>query len=346
MDLSLPLLAFGSTFPLKESRCKTTSVKAIFCGTPEIAVPSLLALHEVATVVGVVCQPDRPRGRGMRTAPPAVKAAALELGLDVFQPQKVRDGALAAWMEEKQADLALVIAYGRILDARCLRAPKLGCVNLHASLLPKYRGAAPIQRAIMNGERESGVCLMQMDEGMDTGPVLARYSLEIGDDETAGSLGVKMGALAAEVTRREIPRAWSGLLVPTEQRHEEATYAPPLTKEDTLVDFTRSAVEVRNLVRGLSPRPGVTSVLQRKGEVDRGLKLLQVRLTEGEGLLPPGKVELSAGALIVGTGTVPLEIVEAQVEGKRALSGQDLRNGRVLRPGDHLSGRDPSLKSP
>jgi methionyl-tRNA formyltransferase len=192
-------------------------VRTIFCGTPEIAVPSLLALSEISEIVGVVCQPDRPAGRGMRLTPPAVKVAAERASWEVFQPTKMRDGSLARWMSDKRADLALVIAYGRILTADTLCAPRLGCLNLHASLLPRYRGAAPIQRALMNGERETGVCLMQMDEGMDTGPVLACHGLTITPDDDAGTLTEKLGQLAATVTRTELPRFFRGELQPVPQ---------------------------------------------------------------------------------------------------------------------------------
>ncbi len=312
-------------------------MKAIFCGTPAIAVPSLIALSRIAEIVGVVCQPDRPQGRGMKTTPPAVKIAALELGLDVFQPEKVRDGTLAAWMEGKQADLALVIAYGRILDRRCLDAPRLGCLNLHASLLPKYRGAAPIQRALMNGERESGVCLMQMDEGMDTGPLLAVHRLAIEPDDNAGSLALKMSELAAEVTRVEIPRAFLGSLVHQAQPEQGVSHAHPITKQDTALDFTRPAPDLRNLVRGLAPQPGAAALLHRKGEAPRGIKLLEVRVATEDAPVTPGSIVVAAGSLLVGTGTFPLEIREAKIEGKRALSSQDLMNGRLLLEGDSLA---------
>ena len=147
-------------------------MRALFFGTPEIAVPALDALCEVADVVGVVCQPDRPAGRGMKLRPPPVKRRALERGLEVVQPTKIRRGPFVEWVQEKQADVALVIAYGRILRSNVLTAPRCGCMNLHASLLPRYRGAAPINWAVVGGESETGVCLMQMDEGMDTGPCL------------------------------------------------------------------------------------------------------------------------------------------------------------------------------
>ena len=163
-------------------------MRALFFGTPDIAVPALDALCDVAEVVGVVCQPDRPAGRGMKLRAPPVKARALEHGLEVQQPTRIKKGDFPAWIESKQADVALVIAYGRILPARLLDAPRRGCMNLHASLLPKHRGAAPINWAIAGGETKTGISLMQMDEGCDTGPVFSRHAIPIGADETAGEL--------------------------------------------------------------------------------------------------------------------------------------------------------------
>ena len=216
-------------------------MKVVFCGTPEIAVPALDALAEIAEIPGVVCQPDRPSGRGLKLNAPAVKKRALEMGLEVYQPTKMRDGSLGRWMREKQADAALVIAYGRILTLDSLKAPRLGCVNLHASLLPLYRGAAPIQRVLMDGRAETGVCLMQMDEGMDTGPVLAEHRLPILHEDDAATLTEKLGRLAAEVTRQEVPRFLRGELTPRNQDHSLATHAPPITREDSPLDWSKSA---------------------------------------------------------------------------------------------------------
>lgn len=185
-------------------------MRAIFFGTPDIAVPSLEALREVAEVVAVVCQPDRPAGRGLELRAPPVKERALALGFEVVQPEKVKTPEFAAWVEARKADVALVIAYGRILPKAVLEGPRRGCMNLHASLLPRYRGAAPIQWAIVRGETETGVCLMQMDEGMDTGPVFTRRAIPIGRDETAGELGGRLGRLAAELVREDLPRAVAG----------------------------------------------------------------------------------------------------------------------------------------
>ena len=198
--------------------------------------PSLGALAEVAEVLGVVTQPDRPSGRGLATKAPAVKLAALERGYDVYQPHKVRTGELGRWVSERAPDVALVIAYGRILPPDVLSAPRKGSLNLHASLLPKYRGAAPIQWAIASGERETGVSLMQMDEGLDTGPVFVREKLAIGPEESGGELAARIAELAALVVRRHLERCVRGELLPEPQDHALATQAPPIEPHHRRVD--------------------------------------------------------------------------------------------------------------
>lgn len=312
-------------------------MRAIFCGTPEIAVPSLEALAEIAEIAGVVCQPDRPRGRGMKLGHPAVKSRALELGLDVYQPFKVRDGSLARWMRGKEADLALVIAYGRILTAEVLKAPRLGCINLHASLLPEFRGAAPIQRALMAGRTETGICLMQMDEGMDTGDILACHKLPILEGDDAGSLAVKLGQLAATVTRVEVPRYFRQELSPQKQDESKATHAPPLTRDDAKLRWNRPPEEVIGQIRGLSPRPGASCLVTRQGAKQRLLKVLSARLWSTNESLPPGRVLLASKHLLIGTAGLPIELFLAQPEGKKPLGPADLQNGRVLLDGDVLA---------
>lgn len=312
-------------------------MRAIFCGTPEIAVPSLEALGEIAEIVGVVCQPDRPAGRGMKLHQPAVKVRAESLGLEVYQPEKVRDGTLAQWMQEKNADVALVIAYGRILTTDTLRAPRLGCVNLHASLLPEFRGAAPIQRALMAGKTETGVCLMQMDEGMDTGDILSCHSLPILPEDDAGTLAAKLAKLAATVTRESLPRFFRGELVAQKQDEKRATYAPPLTKEDARIRWDRAPEEVVDQIRGLSPRPGASCFASRKGENPRLLKILSGKVWGTSESLPVGQALWASKHLLVGTAGLPVEILLAQPEGKKPQGAVDLRNGRVILEGDSLA---------
>ncbi|HEY4120757.1 MAG TPA: methionyl-tRNA formyltransferase [Byssovorax sp.] len=308
-------------------------MRAVFFGTPHIAVPSLDALAEIAEVVAVVCQPDKPAGRGLAVAAPPAKARALELGLDVHQPTKVRTPEFASWLSGLRADVALVIAYGRILPKAVLDAPAKGCLNLHASLLPKYRGAAPITWAIANGERETGVCLMQMDEGMDTGPVLSTHRLAIGDDETTDELGVRIGALAAEVVRADVERAVRGELAPSLQDHAAATMARILEKEDGRIDWTKPARAVHDHARAMTSWPGAFTTL--------GGKLFKVLATKVEDELAhdaaPGTIVRAAkGNAIVACGAGALRIVRGQLEGKKALTAAELVGGRTLALGARL----------
>lgn len=309
-------------------------MRALFFGTPEIAVPSLTALVQVADVVGVVCQPDRPAGRGLALRQPPVKQKALELGLEVIQPTKLKTGEVAAWMREKNADVALVIAYGRILPSDMLSAPRRGCMNLHASLLPKYRGAAPIQWAIASGETETGITLTQMDEGLDSGPVFAKRSLAILPDETAGELAVRLAELAAEVTRLDLPRAVRGELSAVPQKHEEATLAPILKKEDGRIDFAKPAQAVHDHVRGMTPWPGAFTRL----EDGRTLKVLQTRVGtwESPNAEPGTIIAADKVRVLVACEKGTVEIVRAQVEGRKPLAAGELVAGRTLTVGTRL----------
>jgi methionyl-tRNA formyltransferase len=307
---------------------KPAPFRAVFFGTPEIAVPSLRALHDIAEVVGVVTQPDRPAGRGLEQRSPAVKVVAAELGLELTQPVKVRTGELREWLRTRQPDVLVVLAYGRILPVDVLEVAPRGAINLHASLLPRYRGAAPIAWSILRGESETGVSLMQMDAGMDTGPVLSRHALGIGEDETAGELSVRLGELAAEVVRRELPRAVAGELTAEPQDETLATLAPPLEREHGRIDFSRSAAEIKNLVRGLAPRPGAYTSIAGKT-----LRVSRVRASNRTFEGAPGTVHVHGGEPWISTGAGAVEIESAQLEGRRVASGRDLVNGRALKPG-------------
>lgn len=305
-------------------------MRTIFFGTPDIALPALRALAETTDLVGVVCQPDRPKGRGLEVAEPPVKVAARALGVEVHQPVKVKTGTLDEWIRDRDADVAVVLAYGRILPSKVLEAPRRGCMNLHASLLPHYRGAAPIQWAIMRGEQTTGISLMQMDEGLDTGPVYATRSLSILPDDDAGTLSAKLADLAAEVVRIDLPRAVRGELSPVPQDHAAATFAPPLTREHARIDWGAPAKQIVDQIRGMSPRPGAFTTL-----AGRMLKILAARVGPALDAEPPGKVvRADHGALWLATGDCALEIVRAQVEGKKAMGAADLVNGRALRLGD------------
>jgi methionyl-tRNA formyltransferase len=259
---------------------------------------------------------------------PAVKTAAIELGLSLYQPHKVRSGELATWVRERKPDVALVIAYGRILPRDVLEAPRLGCLNLHASLLPRYRGAAPIQWAIIRGESETGISLMQMDEGLDTGPVFSRHSLAIGAEETAGELAERLALLAAEVVRGDLLRVALGTLQSQPQDHELATHSPPIQREHCRIDWTRPAREIHDLVRGLAPRPSAFSSVH-----GRQLRVTRVGRSRAPFRLEPSVVGIDGGRAWIGTGDAELELLSAQLEGKRELSARDLVNGRALTAG-------------
>ncbi len=308
-------------------------MRAVFFGTPQIAVPALQALTKVAEVAAVVCQPDRPSGRGLKLAAPPIKEAALELGLAVHQPTKVRTGELSAWLREKNADVSLVMAYGRILPLDVLTAARRGAMNLHASLLPQYRGAAPINWVIVNGETKTGISLMQMDEGLDTGPVYSRHELELTETETAGSLAERIATLGAHVVRTDLAAAVEGRLSPVPQDPALASHAPLIERHHLQVDWSRTAVELARLVRGMAPRPGAFTLVN--GKV---LRLHEARPTAGP--MPvgavPGTVSILGKRALVATGQGPLELVRAQIEGKKPLLAVDLINGRVLTEGLRL----------
>ncbi|MGZ3473334.1 MAG: methionyl-tRNA formyltransferase [Polyangiales bacterium] len=309
-------------------------MRAVFMGTPEFAVPALDALSEVADVVGVVCQPDRPAGRGMQLTPPPVKVRALAKNLEVIQPIKVRDGSLAKWIRDKNADVALVVAYGRILPRDVLDAPKHGCLNVHASLLPKYRGAAPITWAIVRGERETGVDLMAMEEGLDTGGVYAEKRTEIGPDETAGELGKRLSAIGGDLVRESLIATVEGKLPIRPQDHERATLAPILKKEDGQIDWSKPAQAIHDHVRGMSPWPGAFT--RSNGKL---LKVLRTRIVRdsiaSQVARTPGAILIAdkTGVLVSCGDGEAIAIVEAQPEGKRAMPASDLVHGRMLAAG-------------
>jgi methionyl-tRNA formyltransferase len=306
------------------------AVRALFFGTPAIAVPALRALTTVADVVGVICQPDRPAGRGLELRPPPVKEAAAEMGIPVAQPAKIRTPEFAAWMREQRADVALVMAYGRILPPSVLEAPKRGCMNLHASLLPRYRGAAPIQWAIVRGETSTGISLMQMDEGCDTGPVYSRHAIPIGVDTTADVLGDELAKLAARVVVADLARAVDGELQAEAQNEADATDAPLLEKQDGRVAWDRPAKSVHDQVRGMTSWPGAFTTADGKT-----LKVLKARVFTSEGASStPGIItRADKVGVVVACATGSVELLRGQLEGRKALDAPALVAGRTLREG-------------
>jgi methionyl-tRNA formyltransferase len=293
-------------------------MKIIFMGTPEFSVPVLDALHQAHEIVAVYCQPPRPAGRGKADRPSPVQARAEALGLPVRHPVSLRSEAAAKNFAALGADVAVVVAYGLILPQAILDAPRLGCLNIHASLLPRWRGAAPIHRAIMAGDWETGVCIMQMEAGLDTGPVLLRESLPIGAEETTAELHDRLSALGARLIVQALERLPE--LAPQPQPTEGVTYAAKIDKAEARVDFNKPAVEVDRLIRGLSPFPGAW--VDVRGE---RVKLLRSRLAQGAGA--PGSV-LDGFTIACGDGAV--EITEAQREGKRPMPAAEVLRGLNL----------------
>jgi methionyl-tRNA formyltransferase len=310
--------------------------RAVFFGSPEFAIPCLRAVAEHTTLVAVVSQPDRPSGRGQSTTPPAVKTAAIELGVPVLQPEKVRTPETLAMLSALQADLFVVVAYGRILPQALLDLPRLGPYNVHASLLPRLRGAAPIQWSIIRGDRETGVSIMRMEAGLDTGPVVSKRALPIADDDTAGSLSGKLARQGAELLVETLPAIVSGQVQLVPQDELAATLAPLLTKPDGLLDFNRPARLVSAQARGVDPWPGATAQLD--GEP---LRLF------GPRVLPPSPVRgvpgevlgLDNGLLTIACDDpqdATLAFAELQLPGRRRLPAAAVLAGRPIPSGTRL----------
>lgn len=294
-------------------------MKIIFMGSPDFSVSVLDRLAQTHEIMCVYCQPPRPAGRGKAERPTPVHARAVELGLPVRHPLNLKDPKDQADFAAVQADVAVVVAYGLILPQVVLDAPKLGCVNIHASLLPRWRGAAPIQRAIMAGDSRTGVCIMQMAAGLDTGPVLARAEIDIGAEETTAELHDRLSALGAGLIAETLPRL---PLPAAPQPTEGVTYAAKVDKAEARVDWSRPAIEVDRQIRALSPFPGAWCDVA--GE---RVKLLKSRLTTDQGA--PGQV-LTGLTIACGSGAV--DITLAQREGKRPMTAVDLLNGWKLPP--------------
>ena len=298
-------------------------------GTPEFALSSLAACFEIGEVVAVVTQPDKPKGRGQgESSPPAIKAEAVRRGTRVLQPQKIRDSAFLEALLKLAPDVCVVTAYGKILPKSILELPPQGCINVHASLLPRFRGAAPIQWAIVSGDTRTGVCLMKMDEGLDTGPVLACEEVPIRADETSTSLHARLAELGGNLLRRYLPKYLEGSLHPTPQPSEGVTYAPMLKKENGQLDFRKRAKELERQIRAFEPWPGSFTTLDGK--------LLKVRRAAlGTGRGEPGQVVATAPAgLEVACGEGSLVFLEVHPEGKRVMTAAEFLAGRAIRVGD------------
>lgn len=307
-------------------------MRLAFFGTPAYAVPTLDALaaseHEVVTVVA---QPDRPSGRGKKLKSPPVVVRARELGIEPRQPKGVRSGPFPKNYGALDLDLAVVVAYGRILTPHLLQVPKFGCINGHGSLLPRWRGAGPIQWSLLSGDAQTGVCVMQMDAGMDTGDVLLQEALDIGPNETQSELAERLSALTATLCLEAVNRYAE--LTPVPQPQAGITHARMLTKADAQMDWTRSALELHNQVRGLNPWPGTQTTF--RGEV---FKVKVASLGEGVSTEAPGTVIHAGEHIAVSTGQGVLLLHSAQLPGKPARAARQLVNGARIAVGEVFGG--------
>ena len=267
----------------------------------------------------------------MKLQPSPVKSAALEAGLEVQQPEKARAPELAEWLASKDADVATVVAYGKILPGALLEVPRLGFVNVHFSLLPAYRGAAPVQRAVMEGADETGVSIMVLTEGMDEGPVLASEPVRIEPDETAGALGARLAVLGAPLLVDALRAYIQGSLEPIPQDDARATYAAKITTEEARVDWRKEAAAIVDLVRGLNPMPGAWTQLR-----GQRVKVHAVRPSAEGGNLPPGVIGSDGDVVRVGTGDIPVELIDVQMAGRKRMSGAELVRGLRLEPGEAM----------
>ena len=289
--------------------------RIVFMGTPEFAVPALDALADAHQVVGVITQPDRPAGRGRRLAPSPVKQVALERGLSLSQPHSLRTPEAVAQLSAWKPDVIVVAAFGQILPQDVLGLPPHGCLNVHGSLLPRWRGAAPVAAAILAGDEVTGVTIMQMDAGLDTGPVLAQREETILPDDTQATLEERLAYLGAELLVETLSAYLAGNLLPRPQPEEGATYAGQLRKEDGLLDWSRPAVELDRQVRAFTPWPGAFTTWR-----GQRLKVLRVvPLPEWHGDAPPGTVIVLADGVVVATGEGALRLEEVQLAGKRPM---------------------------
>ncbi len=319
-------------------------MKLIFMGTPEFAVPSLARLlldgHEVAAVF---TQPDKPAGRGNKMHPPPVKLLALNHAIPVHQPAKIKTNEdVRRVFDEIKPRACVVAAYGRILPEWLLAIPELGCINVHASLLPRYRGAAPINWAIARGERETGITIMQMDAGMDTGPILSMRATEIGEEETAPELAARLSQIGAGLLSETLPLVELGEIAPVSQNPDEATYAPMLKREDGVIDWRMTGREIACRVLGFQPWPGTFTFF-------RGGRLIVWRAREVafQHRAEPATITRmeKSGVVVSCAAETALLIEEIQIEGKRRMSAKDFINGSRLRVGDRITDESAELSA-
>jgi methionyl-tRNA formyltransferase len=310
-------------------------MQLVFCGTPQFAVPTLKLLHNAGHDIRlVVTQPDRPQGRGMNLVAPPVKQAAIEAGLPVVQPEKIRTNAeLQRQLEAIQPEAIIVVAYGRIIPKWMLDLPKHGNLNLHASLLPKYRGAAPIQWAIANGEPVTGATTMRIDEGLDTGDILLQRELPIAPDQTSEDISPLLAAMGADLMAETLEGLEAGAIVSQKQDNAKASLAPILKREDGLIDFSRTALEIYNRWRGFQPWPGIYTQFRGKKLAFHRMMPLDLRGEESR----PGHIVVGPDRLFVDCGSnTRMELLEVQLEGKKRMPAADFLRGHQPRSGEKL----------
>ncbi|HZQ92548.1 MAG TPA: methionyl-tRNA formyltransferase [Terriglobales bacterium] len=327
-------LAASPQASAQHDREKTVNVDVIFCGTPEFAVPTLNALVEGGFRVRlVVTQPDRPRGRGLEVTPSPVKRRADELALPVVQPEKIKSNLqFRAQLEAIAPRAIVVVGYGRMIPAWMIALPPLGNINLHASLLPKYRGAAPVQWAIARGESVTGVTTMRIDEGLDTGDILLQREEPIRPADTAVTLAPRLAAAGAALVVETLRSLDAGGITPRRQENSLATLAPVLRKDEGRMDFQRPARELHNRLRGFQPWPGAFTTFRGKN-----LNVWQAQPAEARMQLKPGELRVDGDRLVAGCGDESaLELLEVQPEGKRRMPAHDFVNGYRLQPGERL----------
>lgn len=307
-------------------------IRIVYMGTPDFAVEPLEAIIKAGyEVAAVVTQPDRQKGRGKEVKMTPVKECALRHGIPVFQPVKIKEPEAVAELEKYQADLFVVAAFGQLLSEEILNMPEYGCINIHASLLPAYRGAAPIQWAVLNGEKESGVTIMQMDKGLDTGDMLLKRSVELSPKETGDSLHDKLMRLGAELIVEALPKLEKGELVPEKQKDELSSYAKKLTKAMGQIDWSKDAVSLERWIRGLNSWPSAYTFFGGKT-----LKIWEAQVTEENGAqkAEPGQVvSVSRESFTVACGQGELQILSLQLEGKKRVSTREFLLGYQVEPG-------------
>jgi len=308
-------------------------LRIVFCGTPAFALPTLrhLIAQPDFEIAGVVTQPERPRGRGNDASIPPTKAAALEAGIPVYQPEKIKGEEAQAYFQRIAPDAVVIIAYGQIIPARLIAIPRLGWINLHASLLPKYRGAAPIHWAIVNGEAETGLTTMQINAGLDTGPMLLKYETPVGPEETAAELTTRLAEAGAPLMAETLRKVHRGEITPIPQDDSQKTFAPPLKKEDGRVDWSLPAQPIYNRIRGLQPWPGAFTKFRGKNCHIWGRPASAV--VPG----PPGSLSAQGTELLVGCGNgTALQLDCLQLEGRKKVTSREFANGARLSPGDQF----------